>query len=468
MERPPRRAVPVALAATAIAAVVLAWTVPAFRPLPFFAHDSASYIQWHPGRTPGYPLFLSALARVSPDLRAVGPAQLAVFLAAAIWMTAGFERVFRVGPAAIGLGAAIMLNPQVSGYAFTVLPESLFMSALMVHAGAVMRLLSGDGARAAPALVAGTAAATAILLKPSGYSLVPCLIVLAWLLRPGTRRLALWAATPVAVLWLSASGWNYARWGVFATQAYGGFSLVGHVAMFLEPDSAPEYPGLARDIAGDLAPVRRDLARIESLDVYALLWAAQYHHVFAEVVRPRIEAYVAGHYAPERAFVRVNEVSQAIGAAAVRTEPARYARHLLANVSALWLMPNVVNRSAMDGFEARLRRARTDGPSITRDPIAYRALPAPVFWTFKGALVLVLLGATIWPIGCLIGRNRSPAHRSLAYAGLVLHANFLLVGAVQPGLPRYALALWPMTMVVLAGTLAEAGRQAAGLRSHAP
>ena len=43
----------------------------------------------------------------------------------------------------------------------------------------------------------------------------------------------------------------------------------------------------------------------------------------------------------------------------------------------------------------------------------------------------------------------------LAYASLVVHAHYLLAACVEAGLPRYALAMWPVTAFVLFGTIAN-------------
>jgi len=151
-------------------------------------------------------------------------------------------------------------------------------------------------------------------------------------------------------------------------------------------------------------------------------------------------------------FVRLNAISGELANDAIRAHPLGYARHVFANVLALWTMPNLMNRATAAAFEAEHERLLARLPSLAHDAVARRDLPPVAYWAMRIVLVAIVIASFAWLASVSLRRD-APA-RALAYAALVLQSNFLLVAAVQPGLPRYALAMWPMSMLLLFGTAA--------------
>jgi hypothetical protein len=90
-----------------------------------------------------------------------------------------------------------------------------------------------------------------------------------------------------------------------------------------------------------------------------------------------------------------------------------------------------------------------EAPFTMRNAIAFRVVPPLLFWPIKATLLVAFLAACA---GLVVGirRGGSAAGASLAYCSVAVQANFVLVAAVQTGLPRYALAMWPAVMATAA------------------
>jgi hypothetical protein len=446
------------LVLVALSTVAATFALPsAFRALPLLAPDSVSYLEWSPGRTPAYPAFLSFIRSFSSDLDALGSVQLAIFLSSAAFCAAAFQRVYRDPFIALVFAAAVMMNPQLVSYAFAAQPELLFSSTLLLHFGCV--ILAVNSSRPTPYVLAGSTLALLILLKPSGYALVVCLPALAIAARVRSWRAVLAAALPLAVILVLVAFANFLRYGFFATQAQGGYSLIAHVAPFV--DSAPngEDAAVTRAIAADIAPQRDALSRAMPLDLYYLLSSHEYH-AGERIVRRRIvedvERRLGTTIADQRQFpsdpVVLREITTTgsrLARRAILNHPRGYARHVAAQLYGLWLLPLIQPHDAVARLTTELDALRRAIPGLGHDSVAFRAVPAVVFVGIRALLFAVLAGSIVAVALMLLWR--APLTVPIAYAALALHANYLLVAAVQPGLPRYALVMWPAGVLVLAG-----------------
>jgi hypothetical protein len=425
-----------------------------YRALPPLLPDSQTYLDWNPGRTAAYPIVLALVRLVSTDTAVLGWLQLAVLIISTITLARTFFAVYRNQLAAAALAAAILLHPQLVSYAFTVLPESLFMSLLMLHLSCVLRYT--HAATPASLAAAGGTLAGLILLKPAAYALCACLPLLV-LHRPQWLKRLVRAAAPIVIVLLVASAANLAVRGFFAPQAQGGYSLVAHVGAFVDPDDE-RYPAAADGIAADAAPHRRALERIRSLEVYYVFSSHDYH-ALERIVRRRIaeasEARRGVAVTDHRQFPNdpallqdLTVIGGGLARRAIADHPSAYLRHVAAQFYGLWMLPLIQPPARITELEQALNEIVRAAPGVERPIVAFRAVPWPLFVGVRALLVacfvLSLLSVVIFVF-------RSPASPWLpaAYAGLAIHANFLLVSAVQPGLPRYALVLWPAAALVM-------------------
>jgi hypothetical protein len=483
IRRPGAFAAPaIALGALALTAAGLAAAFPgAYRSLAFYAPDSASYLSWNLGRTPLYPLFLSAVARLGQNLEWLGPVQLTIFCASAIVLASEAGRLMESEALSIVAGATIMLNPQLVSYCFVTLPETFLFSAVMLHVAAVFR--AARQPTPATFLAIGTTALIAILSKPAAYSLVICLPLLLMLRTRARVLTALMCAAPLAFGLLGVSAWNYLTRGLFGIQAQGAYALVSYVAPLVEPDTATAYRETARAIASEVQPMAGAVAALEPIDVRSLVFANEYHvseaivsrELLAAVERRRGAAVVdrATFTSDREALIEINQIGSTLARAAIRAHPGTYLRQVGDQLYALWRQPLIRNRATFQAFQADLNQKLAMAPALSPGAIPFRVLPPAAYWIAEGWLWGLLLGTLAAIALALADRLANPRLVALAYAGLVVHANYLLVAAVQTGLPRYALAMWPVAGVVLlsvvtAGLRSLAGRQLPGRSATIP
>jgi hypothetical protein len=205
------------------------------------------------------------------------------------------------------------------------------------------------------------------------------------------------------------------------------------------------------------------LEAVPSLDLLYFIGSNQYHVVEAvvhdeillDIGRERGAAIVDSKIFPSDPDVirRLDEVAGTIASEAIARRPRAYARQVAANVYGLWWLPLVqtaANAAALNGqIEAVLPRYS----GLDRSPVSFRVLPLPAFVAVRAVLAMVIVGGVA---GVVLVWFRDPRRATIGYVAVLLHGYVLLVSLAQPGLPRYAIAVWPASMVLLFGTLAVA------------
>ena len=440
-----------ALVAVAISVVMMAvaWSVTSFHALPRLAPDSRSYLDWDVGRTPAYPLFL----RVVPIGR-VPAVQLLTLAASAAWLAYAMRRVVRPHWCVL-LQLSILGNPALVSYAFTILPEALFVAAGMAYCVLTLRFI--DRPLSGTAMALGAVSMTIVLLKPSGYSFVAALAPVAWIARARLRAIAMLVA-PIVVLLSVAGTVNFVRSRVIGTQAFGGFSALGYVGQLL--DRSLDGDPLQARFVEIAAPVGRELERIRGMDLYYFASGNAYHDVEAAqaIIADELRRQDPGA-TPQQVFVRLNAIAWRWALTAIGEHPRGYLRQVSASWYGLWLMPGLRNAADEPQFAEELRQLSAAAPRITRNAIVYRTVSPWVYWPVKITLGSGLVASIVGVFLALV-RPVTLQPATLAATSVALHANFLLVSGIQTGLPRYALAMWPLTMVILILTSALlVGRQ---------
>jgi hypothetical protein len=307
--------------------------------------------------------------------------------------------------------------------------------------------------------MAGLTLALLILLKPSGYALVACLPLLGIGARVRGWPAVVAAVVPLAAILSLIALVNFLRYGFFATQAQGGYSLIAHVAPFVGDEPNSEDAAAASAIAADIRPQRDALNRPMPLDLYYLLSSHEYH-AGERIVRQRIvedvERRLGARIADQRQFPsdpvvlrEITTIGSRIARRTILSHPRQYARHVMAQLYGLWLLPLIQPSSGVARLTTELADIRRAIPGLGHDPVAFRPVPTVVFFAVRALLFTVLVGSVAGIALMLLWRT--PLIVPIGYTALALHANYLLVAAVQPGLPRYALVMWPACVLVLAG-----------------
>ncbi len=460
-----RRRGAVAVGLVALAAVLFAIEerAAAFHGQAFMQPDSVSYLEANVARAPLYPLVLRGVSRLTGGLGSLGLLQHLALMSAGAFLSYSFAVVFGRPLLAAALAASILANPQIVSYAFAMLPEALFIAVLMAHLACAAFLASAW--RPAAAAWCSVTAATLALIKPTGFAVVAGLAVLAVVHRAGWRRLA-WLAGPCAAVLLLACLGNYVARGLFATEAQGGYSRAAYVGQLIDPSRASAYPEAAARIAARTAPIRAALDALPTIDTRYLVAANEYHaveaivrdEIVAEIGRERGSPVVDPKLFPSDPNVirRLDEIAATLAREAIAAHPGEYARLAAANGYGLWWLPLVRSNDGVAAARREIDSVLSRFPVVDRSPIAFRPLPVPAYIVVRagiGAVALcgLLSLVSVWSSSRLIA--------TVGFSGVLVHGSFLLVSLAQPGLPRYALAMWPASMLLLFGTIACATRR---------
>jgi hypothetical protein len=455
--------VAIALLAGAVLLYVFQASHGAFHALPLLQPDSATYLDGNIARSPAYPLLLR-LARQAPGgLASIGPLQHVAVLASCVFLASSFAALYGRALPALGLAAVVAGNPALISYCYTILPEAFFMAALMVHLGCVLRFARSGGMAAGAAT--GASAAAAALFKPVGFAAVAALAVLAVQHRQQLRSVAALGTAAMGVV-LAAALLNFAARGVFATESQGGYSRAAYVGVLLEPTAVEPYGELTRRIGERAAPHRAALFSIADPEVAALVGSNEYH-VMETVVHDEILDQVErdrGSTVGDRglfprdpgAVLALDRIGGWLAGVAIRQHPMLYARMVASNVAALWWQPLVQSPSSIGPLQARIDEALADHPVLGRPSFPFRIVSQPAYFGIRLTLAAAVACALAGLAFVLSGDRR---RQVLGHVSVLLHGYFVGVSATQPGLPRYAVAVWPASMLVVFGTAAVVARR---------
>ena len=417
---------------------------------PLMQSDSAGYINWLPERTPGYPLFLAAIAWITPDYRALPLAQSALFVAATAFFCDALAVALRSRLAGIAVALAILGNPFLMRAMGIIMSEALYLTLVLAHFGCVLRSLEDRRWRWAG--LAGATLGLAILVRPVGYALLfgaPWL-VLAWR-EARLARTALFGAA-IAVLVLGASTGNLVFRGYFATQAFGGINLILHVATLAPPELEGFDPAVTRATYDGLAPVRELENRTTGWERRTIVWMLTYNLKWS-ILAPAQAAAAAGEAvwrtaSPHWRPIAVNALATDFAKKAVRADFRGYCDIVAHQLYGLWFYAALTDRATADAVADLIK----DRPGWDRAGFIdanLKIVPAPVYWAklaLFGALLLIMLGAAAAPLlGRPLGALGYFAATSFCYCGVV--------ALVEAGLPRYSMMIWPAQCAVAAATL---------------
>jgi ABC-type multidrug transport system fused ATPase/permease subunit len=341
------------------------------------AGKTPSYLNWSIVRAPGYPLFLSIVRAVDPELAHLPYVQMALLIASAAFLAQAAARLG--GPWWIWLlmGAGILGNPFIWRYSWEVLTESLFITLVMFFLGCIAVALRARPARLRWLFGASVALGAAILVRPVGYALVGVAPVIG-LLWHGRRWAAVCAATlPAIAMLLAVSSWNFVNKGYFGTQIFAGYNI-GRYDHTLPITSTADPTTLQNPSS---------------------VAVAKHNHAY----------------------------SLSIAVATIRHHPADYIDRVLTNFADLWRFPDISSAEA----------ARIKIPGF--------AVP------LKDGLFLALMALSfILVIAVAIAPAASQLLVFTAGAALCVNANHLLVALLEDHLPRYAMAMWPGLLAMVA------------------
>jgi hypothetical protein len=412
--------------------------------------DSPTYLGWAAFRSIGYPLFLSGV-EASFGLAALPVIQALLFFVALLALGRSLVGTFGSRALAGAVVLAIGLNPELAKYHALVLTESLSMT-LTVLAFALL----ADYLRTARAVLLVACA----VLVGAAASVRPSLGVLVWVpvaaaLLRGVPR---WRHVAIAVLALAivvgATGIvdriRLARAGGPANEILAQ-TLIGKVAPLIDEGIQSAHPGFARSLAEAAAPLRRIEQEFPSWDLVYMARGPFYDHARFVVV----PAVLAEERVPA---AEVPAVELTLARETIAQRPLGYLRDCAINFYALWTLPDL----KLPGAAAAAARVADELEAGYGVRIETPARPVVVALAVRVCLAAVFLGGLWFALRFLARSGREdPATILGGLAFLAVLTVFGATAALQAGLPRYALACWPLQMVVLG---AAASAALSGLR----
>lgn len=458
---------------------------------PCLEPDSGSYLGFSLVRTGGYPAMVLAIHALTGDVRWMVPFQLNLMLLSLAWLGHSVGRLagtFWLGLLLTGLCFATVPLLLLT---YQLLSEATFTAFIVLHCAFIANYLRTR--RWEHAVAAGTALVIVILIRPAGYSLLLGIPLVAWLVTSDRFKSMLQLGIPVVAGLVFASLVNYTQFGVFSTQSFGGYSILGHTLFLLEPEDGAntEIQPMIREIANEVAPVGRlvrdaqfpEEAWLRTTNVYNdLLW----HRAVPKLVK------LLGQSTPNLAGVelskRVNDLGFQIALITIKAHPYEYARHVLANYYGMWsgLLLNygsfgahVANcyagtRAIVEIPGNKIFRQFTDPAYFLDAQISARvqANAGARHWlqsVYLEILILrpvVLVAGLIFSVGfAVVGLTRRTTTTLTClgcYLSIQLNGYFFFVAGVQAALERYAVPMMPVLWaIVLLGTVAVV-RTAAG------
>jgi hypothetical protein len=431
--------------------------------------DSQGYLDFSPTRTAGYPLFLRAVEHLPGGLAALPRLQLGLYGLSAFILALSFGHL--VASNAAGLLLLIMLlgNPQVNRLSFMIMTESLFLTSLMVLLALFCRLVrtSHWPSLALASLITGLA----VLIRPAGYPLLAALPILAWwgwrsgLSLPPT---VLAASLPFLAVLGAGMALYHTQHGLWRTESFLGSNLYGKAAAIVEavpPDKQDdETRWMAATVAPDIAMIDRAPSwfdRFRMLSAYYDVW--RWDTLYEPL--PARTGIPAGDTAALDAAM-LDRSLHVIAAA-----PMAYLQDVALNYSALWWVPDAMTHAQLARFDEFLA-GLGPLPHLGRYPPWHREHNDLAIWALHG-FMMIALGATLWwgwrAAVSLVGRVPLPPLARLgAVTTLIVQGSFLLVAALQTGMPRYMWAMWPALSILFVLALAAGFRRVRPAVSSGP
>jgi hypothetical protein len=411
--------------------------------------DSEGYLSFGSGRTGGYPFFLAALKPFVRDAADYVLVQRLLFALAVALLGWQLLRLFDTAWLTVLIEVALLGNPSVNQFHFSIGTESLFLSLNAVFFAAAFAHLRAGGLGSL--CVAAASAAFAAAVRPTGLALLPGLAILI-ASAPNLSRSRLWkallaAAVPVILVGALESAYYYSHHPA-PRESLAPQHLLGKAALVETADPAaviaaapPHLKPLQQAIEFSLAPVRRRIAEAPSEAARCrLTWIYEEMVQYESVASEKAIAIAGGGQ---------NALAEA-GLARLRGALPGYLRLSADNLVCLWTF------SKINGTESAELLAHLE----SRQPLPFGADhgmsvvgSVDTSWSDRlrvGALRIAMVAVAallLLPGIVLLGqlaRLRQPG-RLLAAAGLsglIMHGGLLLTALTAVGVPRYTLGLW--------------------------
>jgi hypothetical protein len=445
--------------------------------------DTGSYASFSEARTIGYPGFLKTLVSFFGDLRLLVPIQLNLLMGSILLLGWAVGRLLGNLLVGIGLVLVLALNPALLTWMQQLMTEGLFVPLLLAHTAFVLLLLSRSSR--ATAAFAGLTLVAAILVRPAAYSLLLNLPLVILLSRDRKITTLAWTIIPAAALYVAAAGIHQAALGTWQSQSFGGFTLLGKVAILIHGD-VPGAPPLGGEIYRRIAPQVKDAENKKFPTEFGAFTAELYDPILYGEVRPVLYDYVKRADADssdsyDRLWRQMNFVAWWLALGVIEQNPLGYLRLIVAQYYGLWSITLTatslpMGESYVTMMDRNLEQLRQNADlrswaqqvglgedtfriaraAYFKNSISYRQLDKflqTTIPTFRVVLVgiaacVVFVFCPFWLWRLMAGRPVEGPSAALLYLGVALNGYYILVASVEFALPRYVEAFEGITLTI--------------------
>ncbi|NKB75730.1 MAG: hypothetical protein GKR96_01495 [Gammaproteobacteria bacterium] len=420
---------------------------------PLRVPDTTSYLRFDPYRGAGYPFFLQLTQVFQLDWSLVVLLQLALFFSTLLYLSISLKRFTSSFVSGVALLVGTGANPAVVQYCFSLITESLFFSSLMLLTGLILKPDETSN-KARPFLI-GCLVAWLILIKPVSWALVciPVILMVQFLL----SKNAFFKRTSLIFLGITlvlSAGTLY-RFSVHQSwipSSFMGNQLTGKL-VFSEFDAQKTpYPTAGKHWLALTEQSRK--AR------------TQHMHSINEkfVFSLNIYDYLRFRKMPEvlqKSNIPESGQGQALNVLAysiIKQDPTGYLEDVMINFYGLWALAELQSENMIREYNRKLELVKPDLPD---EIIPYRPEPQNPK-TFIGIKLFLAIAAIANVLIIFLGlkqyltrfRPLPSAGLSLFLVAVMVQSYFLLTASLQAGLMRYAIAAWPLHLVlVIAGAV---------------
>ena len=420
--------------------------------IPFLLPDSGSYLRFDSTRATGYPLLLNVLYAIADNPTWIKSAQLSVMLISFSWFSLACGKFFQAKWIALPIQVALVFNPLLMRFAFTVLTEAFFISILAIWIVFIFYMVESN--KNLWSALGAFFFACLILIKPLAFVWFPAIaVIFIWnILDTGWhsvwKRMTLFILVTFLVLVLGGM-YRSANVNERGRGSFLGGQLIGKTAFVtVDPSSAssPDASEKINSLMSDAKNARHSLPDFRqrylfSENFYDYIRFQHHDDIFNVLEKKSAD----------------DDPLKRLSLSIVRAGWKDYLREVRMTVFAMWSLGELQTRKFANEY---IKVLDTIIPTLPTDVTIYRpggrsfivvlALKVFMAMTFLSSLWAVLYVAS----GRFLReeRNRS-AMFGLFIIAVATHGYMACVSIFQTALIRYVIGVWPLLLVLLFGGL---------------
>lgn len=390
------------------------------------APDSWGYITFSPTRTVGYPIFLWLIKSISRSYNLLPHIQLFLLWSSVAFVAHGLSKNLR-WPWVLGVAAISLVAKQC--YCLEMITEPLFITLLLTCAGCMLHRTS--------ILWIALCIGALILVRPSGYALLPALVVYTWHQRQSWFK----CITPLVCCLILGIGVQAYRNGVWSTQSFLGHNLIGKVAFTVHPNmdsTNAQNQTFIKRMATYMKPVQEAVQQAPSDPIKFFLATPVYDTVRYKKLS-ELEKDLNIPEGQHDVFWRN------IALEIIKQNPLGYIKDVWMNWQALWLLWDILPKEQHILKNQYAQKLHENHPDIVFQRFEHNVRPLLLVYALRLGLGFTLL-LSLWSIISAPWWRRQPHdHNKIVVCtlSLLMHGSILLTALLQAGLPRYVIIFWP-------------------------